>query len=89
MVSFADCCLILVCFFNQQARDRLQEQKLKYLQFLTLYSELKELLIEYDMKKQEIHPGSTMSQVRAVSQVKRRGEERGLDNAGLDLPVPI
>lgn len=76
-----------MCFFNQQAKDRLQEQKLKYLQFLTLYSELKELLIEYDMKKQEIHPGSTMSQVRAVSQVKRGGE--GLANAVLDLPLPL
>ncbi|KAL9976210.1 hypothetical protein ACROYT_G013482 [Oculina patagonica] len=46
-----------------QARDTLSEQKLKYLQFQTLYSELKELLIEYDMKKQEVHPSSTMSQL--------------------------
>lgn len=56
-----------LCFVNRQARDTLREQKLKYLQFLTLYSELKELLIEYDMKKQEVHPSSTISQVRAVS----------------------
>lgn len=46
-----------------QAKDALKQQKLKYLQLLTLYSELKELLIEYDMKKQHIHPGSTTSQL--------------------------
>ncbi|CAH3124937.1 unnamed protein product [Porites lobata] len=46
-----------------QAEDALKQQKLKYLQLLALYSELKELLMEYDMKKQDIHPGSTTSQL--------------------------
>ena len=55
--------LFLSLHFNQQARDTLREQKLKYLQVLTLYTELKELLIEYDMKKQEVHPSSIMQQV--------------------------
>jgi len=35
---------------------------MKYLQLLTLYSEIKELLIEYDLKKQDVHPSSTTSQ---------------------------
>lgn len=46
-----------------QARDTLREQKLKYLQVLTLYTELKELLTEYDMKKQEVHPSSITQQL--------------------------
>lgn len=45
----------------------LREQKLKYLQVLTLYLELKELLIEYDMKKHEVHPSSITQQVRGVN----------------------
>ena len=39
---------------------------MKYLQLRTLHSELKELLIEYDMKKQEVHPSSTTSQASAA-----------------------
>jgi len=46
-----------------QAEDALRQQKMKYLQLLTLYSELKELLIEYDLKKQDVHPSSTTSQL--------------------------
>jgi len=46
-----------------QAEDALRQQKMKYLQLLTLYSEIKELLIEYDLKKQDVHPSSTTSQL--------------------------
>ena len=61
-------CDILYLYFcvKIQTGDALREQKLKYLQFLTLYSELKELLIEYEIKKQDVHPSSTTSQVRAL-----------------------
>lgn len=47
----------------KQAEDCLRQQKLKYLQLLALYSELKEMLIDYDIKKQEIHPGSNTAQL--------------------------
>lgn len=46
-----------------QAEDALREQKLKYLQIWTLYSELKDLLIEYDVKKQDVHPSSATLQL--------------------------
>ena len=52
--------------FNEQAEDALREQKLKYLQIWTLYSELKDLLIEYDIKKQDVHPSSATLQVRGL-----------------------
>ena len=52
---------------------------MKYLQLRTLHSELKELLIEYDMKKQEVHPSSTTSQASA----DRGG--RGSGGVGMNL----
>ena len=59
-------CQIIFLFFNKQAEDALREQKLKYLQIWTLYSELKDLLIEYDIKKQDVHPSSATLQVRGL-----------------------
>ncbi|XP_068721228.1 HAUS augmin-like complex subunit 4 isoform X2 [Montipora capricornis] len=47
----------------KQAEGSLRQQKLKFLQLLALYSELKELLIDYDLRKQDVHPSSSAAQL--------------------------
>ena len=46
-----------------KARDGLKQVKLNYLQLGALYDELKEMILEYNMKKQEVSPSSTTTEV--------------------------
>ena len=70
--SYANVVIYFSCIW-WQAEDSLRQQKLKYLQLLALYSELKEMLIDYDIKKQEIHPGSNTAQVSLLYFLEEMG----------------
>ena len=58
-VLYSKSCFVIIF----QAKERLKEVKWKYLQYLALYDELREMILDFNIKKHDMIPSSNTTEV--------------------------